>query len=197
MTNFASLRVSQDTQDLKNQKFGVLQYAKAKGIKNLHFVEDVSSSRVPWQKRGIGELLEKVEEGDVIVVAEISRMARTTLEALEISKLAVSKGVSIHIAKGGEVIDGTTKSDIMVMVFGMAAQIEREFISERTKEALARKKAEGVKLGRPKGSKSKIRKLDAHAKDIEKYLSMGLPKASICKLVGCSRPTLDGWLNCG
>ena len=81
------------------------------------------------------------------------------------------------------------------MVLGLAAQIEREFISERTKEALARRKAEGKRLGRKPGTKLKSKKLDAHAKAIRDYQTMGLSKVAICKLVGCSRPTLDAWLH--
>ena len=194
MTVYAPLRVSRDKQDVRNQKFGIKHYAETLGLEPVQYSEDVVSALVEWRKRGIGEVMKTVEAGDHIIVSEISRLARTTLEVLEIAREALDKKVSIHVVKQNIVIDGSINSQIMVTVLGLVAQIERAFISERTKEALARKKSEGVTLGRPKGSKAKKLKLDDHAKEIEKYLAKGLSKSAICKLVECSRPTLDSWL---
>lgn len=194
MTNFAYLRVSKDTQDVANQKHGVLAYAKSRSLEPLELVEDTASGKVNWQKRGIGELLEKAVKGDVVLVAEVSRMARSTLQVLEIMQEAAEKGVAVHVVKNNLVLDESMMAKITVVVLGLAAEIEREFISERTKEGLARRKAEGKTLGRPKGAKSKKLKLDGRKKEIEGWQEKGLNKTAIAKLCGVSRTTLDGWL---
>ena len=194
MTNYAYLRVSKDSQDVRNQKLGVMEYANARGLGSLEVVEDTVGGRVNWQERGVGELLEKTGKGDVILVAEVSRLARSTIQVLEIMREAARKEVSIHIVKNSMVMDGSMSARITVTVLGLAAEIEREFISERTKEGLARRKAEGKTLGRPKGAKGKHLKLDGQRKDIKKWQGMGLNKTAIAKLCGVSRVTLDAWL---
>lgn len=193
MTNFAYLRVSTDNQDAKNQKLGVLDYCNHRGINALTFVEDTVSGKSPWRDRAIGSILEKAEKGDVIVASEISRLGRSTLQVLEIMEVAAQKGVSVHIAKNNMVLDGSMQSTITATILGLAAQIEREFISARTKEALAKKKNDGVKLGRPKGE-SDLLKLDAFRDEIANYLKKGINKRAIAKLIECSPSTLYHWL---
>src|SRR6266478_8536275 len=151
MTHFAYLRVSTDHQDAKNQKLGVLDYCNSHGINPVKFVEDTVSGKTPWRERAIGTILEKALTGDVIIVAEVSRLGRSTLQVLEILEMAAKKGVSIHIAKNRMIMDGSMQATITATILGLAAQIEREFISARTKEALSKRKQDGMKLGRPKG----------------------------------------------
>lgn len=173
MTNFAYLRVSTDHQDAKNQKLGVLDYCNHRGINALTFIEDTVSGKSSWRERAIGSILENAEKGDVIVAAEISRLGRSTLQVLEIMEVAAQKGVSVHIAKNNMVLDGSMQSTITATILGLAAQIEREFISARTKEALAKRKNDGVKLGRPKGE-SNLLKLDIFRDEITNYLKKEL-----------------------
>jgi len=193
MTNFAYFRISTDHQDVKNQKLGVMEYCNFRAINGLKFIEDTISGKTSWRDRGIGEILTKAKQGDMIIVAEVSRLGRSTLQVLEILEEAAQKGVSIHIAKNNMVLDGSMQATITATILGLAAQIEREFISSRTKEALAKRKQEGMKLGRPKGE-ANILKLDAFHDEIVGYLKKGINKRAISKLIECSPSTLYQWL---
>ncbi|WP_341763545.1 recombinase family protein [Candidatus Tisiphia endosymbiont of Beris chalybata] len=194
MTNFAYLRISQDQQDIKNQKFGLLEYCNNHNINPVKFIEDTASGKISWKERAIGNILEKAIKGDLIIVAEISRLGRSTLQVLEILEAATKKEISVHITKNHIVIDGSIQSTITATILGLAAQIEREFISSRTKEALAKLKQDGIKLGRPKGQ-AQLLKLDNCRDEILKYLKKGINKRAISKLIECSPSTLYEWLN--
>lgn len=193
MTNFAYLRVSTDHQDVKNQKLGVLDYCNHRGIASLTFIEDTASGKSSWRERAIGNILEKAEKGDAIVASEISRLGRSALQVLEIMEEAAQKGVSVHVAKNNMVLDGSMQATITATILGLAAQIEREFISSRTKEALSKRKQEGMKLGRPKGE-ANVLKLDIFRDEIMGYLKKGINKRAISKLIECSPSTLYNWL---
>lgn len=193
MTNFAYLRVSSDQQDIKNQKFGLLEYCNNRNINPIKFIEDTVSGKIIWKERVIGNILEKATKGDLIIASEISRLGRSTLQVLEILEAAAKKEISVHIAKNHMVIDGSIQSTITATILGLAAQIEREFISSRTKEALAKRKADGFKLGRPRGQ-SQLLKLDSFADEIIDYLKKGINKRAISKLIECSPSTLYLWL---
>ena len=193
MTHFAYLRVSSDQQDTNNQKFGLLEYCNNRNINPVKFIEDTASGKTTWKERAIGNILEKAIKGDLILVSEISRLGRSTLQVLEILEMAAKKEISVHIAKNHIVIDGSMQSTITATILGLAAQIERDFISSRTKEALAKRKADGFKLGRPKGQ-SQLLKLDSFCEEINGYLRKGINKRAISKLIECSPSTLYLWL---
>jgi len=193
MTIFAYLRVSTDQQDAKNQKFGILDYCNKNNLSPIKFMEDTASGRIAWQNRVIGQIMEKATNGDLIVVSEISRLGRSTLQVLEILEAAAKKEISVHITKNHMVVDGSMQSTITATVLGLAAQIEKEFISSRTKEALAKRKADGFTLGRPKGE-SQVLKLDSFYDEIKGYLKKGINKRAISKLIECSPSTLYLWL---
>lgn len=193
MTNFAYLRVSTDHQDAKNQKLGVLEYCNSHNITPLKFLEDTVSGKTSWRERAIGTIIEKAAKGDIIIVSEVSRLGRSTLQVLEILEMAVQKGVSVHIAKNRMIMDGSMQSTITATILGLAAQIEREFISARTKEALSKSKMDGIKLGRPKGQ-ADLLKLDIFHDEITGYLKKEINKRSIAKLIECSPSTLYKWL---
>ena len=195
MAVYAYLRVSTDRQDVDNQRYGILEYANTHGLVPLHFVEDTVSGRLGWRERTIGHLLTvTTRAGDVILFAEVSRMARSTLQVLEILEHCMQQGVHVHIAKQRMVLDGSMPSRITATVLGLAAEIEREFIALRTREALAKRKAEGKPLGRPKGKPAARLKLDAQEALIQGYLAKGISKLAIAKLVECSPTTLYAWL---
>jgi DNA invertase Pin-like site-specific DNA recombinase len=195
MVTYAYLRVSSNRQDVDNQRHGVLEYANTHRLAPLLFVEDVVSGRLSWQSRTIGQLLATTAQtGDVVIFAEVSRMARSTLQVLEMLECCMHRGISVHIAKQRLVLDGSMQSRITATVLGLAAEIERELISVRTSEALAKRKAEGKPLGRPKGQQSVRLKLDAREAEIRNYLAKGISKRSIAKLVECSPSTLYDWL---
>jgi DNA invertase Pin-like site-specific DNA recombinase len=190
---FAYLRVSTDAQDVANQKHGVVRYCVDKKLLEPVFVEDTISGKSDWRDRQLGKMIRGSGEGDVIVVSEVSRLARSTLQVLEIGRECIERGIHLHVAKNGIVFDTTLQSRIVAVVLGLVAEIEREFISSRTKEALAKRKAEGMKLGRPLGAAKNL-KLDKHADKIDSYLVKGINKVAIAKLLDVSPNTLYGWL---
>lgn len=194
MTTLAYIRVSTDKQDLDNQRHGVIEYAKKNELEPLTFFEDTASGKKSWRDRDIGRLIENAGTDDVLLVAEISRLARSTLQVLEILQECAARGLAVHVAKSNMVMDGSLNSRITAVVLGLAAEIEREFISARTTEALAKRKAAGLPLGRPKGSKGKSRKLDKEKERIVEMLKMGVHKTSIAKIMKCSPETLYDFL---
>lgn len=193
MANYAYLRVSTDAQDVDNQKHGILEYANQNEITGLKFVEDTVSGKKKWRARKLGALLETLEAKDVIVFAEVSRMARSTLQVLEILEFCTERDIYVYIAKQRMVLDGSMQSRITATVLGLAAEIEREFISLRTKEALAARKASGMTLGRPKGIATKT-KLDKHRKSIEGYLDKDLSVRAIAKLIEEAPTTVNDYI---
>jgi len=190
---FAYLRVSTDAQDVENQKHGIKQYAAEKGFENVEYVSDSVSSKIEWRERKLGEMVKTSSTGDIIIFSEISRMARSTLQVLEILRDCANKSVEVHIVKTKMIIDNSIQSKAMVLVYGLVAEMEKDFISVRTKEALARKKAEGVILGRPKGQ-PKISKLDKEKDKIADLRKAKIGVSDIARLVGASRATVHSWL---
>lgn len=190
---FAYLRVSTDAQDVANQKLGVLEYCAQQGFAAPVLVEDKVSGKVDWQKRKIGELLNTMPPSSVLVAAEITRLARSTLQVLEMLKLAVEREISVHIVKSRLVLDGSLSSKITATVLALAGEIEREFISARTKEALRQRKESGKPLGRTPGQAERL-SLDEKAAEIDKYLAIGLNRRAVAKLCECSPNTLYTWL---
>lgn len=195
MVTYAYLRVSTNQQDVDNQRHGILEYANQKSLGHLEFVEDSVSGQKKWRDRQLGQLLTTTAvAGDVIIFAEISRMARSTLQVLEILECCMQRELIVHIAKQQMVLDDNLPSRITATVLGLAAEIERELISMRTREALAKRKAAGKTLGRPKGRQSAKLKLDPRKQEIQMYLDKGISKRSIAKLVDCAPSTLYYWL---
>lgn len=190
---FAYLRVSTDSQDVANQKLGVLEYCAQQGFGAPHLVEDTASGKIDWRRRKIGELLSAMPPGSVLVAAEITRLARSTLQVLEMLKLAAEREISVHVVKSRLVLDGSLSSKITATVLALAGEIEREFISARTKEALRQRKESGKPLGRTPGQAERL-SLDEKAAEIDKYLALGLNRRAIAKLCACSPNTLYTWL---
>lgn len=207
MANIAYLRISTDSQDLNNQKHGLLDYANKNDITKLKIVEDIASSRKAWRERKIGEVINDLAPGDNLLTPEISRLARSTLEALEIIRAVIEKGAILHITKDGRQLGGDIQDTIYTTVLALAAEIERDFIQKRTRESLAKKKQQLkengffisnqgnkiTKLGRPAGEKG-ASKLDPHKSEIISFLAKGVNKASICKIYDVSYPTLRAFI---
>lgn len=209
MGNFCYLRVSSDSQDVLNQKESVLKFVNSKGWQ-VQFIEDITSSKVHWKNRKIGDIINIATEGDRVIFAEISRAGRSTLEVLEMFEILATKKVEIYTVKEGINFEFDTdikKSMNMMIVACLAsvAQIERAFIGARAKEAIKRltdaAAARGEKyinpktghgIGRPRGSASNV-KLDARKNEIEDFLKRGINTANVAKFLGCSRNTLYRW----
>jgi DNA invertase Pin-like site-specific DNA recombinase len=183
MTITAYLRVSTEQQDLDNQRFAVGEYCQAHGFQLSEVVTDTRSGKVSWQKRDLAQLLARLSPGDILVTPELSRLSRSLQDVFSFLAEAAQRRVTVHVIKGNFVIDGSLQSTVLVTAFGLAAEIEREFISQRTKEALARKRRDGQTLGRPVGSKSSKTKLSGHESTVDNYLRLGLSAPAIAKLV--------------
>ena len=186
------LRVSTADQDVAKNKADILKLANDKRLGHVEFVEEKVSGTKDWRKRKLGEVLETLQSGDTIIVSELSRLGRSTLQILEIMKLAKEHDIAVHAVKGGWTLNGTLESKIVLNMLAMMSEIERDLISERTKEGLRAVRARGVKLGRPKGpGKSK---LDAHRVEIVALLNNGSSKAYVARRYGTSQPNLYNWL---
>lgn len=147
----AYLRVSTIDQDLEKNKADILVLANSLGLGHVEFKDEKVSGEVSWRKRKIATILDDAQPGDNIIVSELSRLGRSMLECMEILSIAAQKGVNVYAVKGNWRLDSSIQSKIIAMAFAMAAEIERDLISKRTKEALVAKKANGIQLGRPKG----------------------------------------------
>lgn len=188
----AYLRVSTIDQDLGKNRAEILHLANEKGLGKVRFEEEKISGKVPWRKRKIAGVLEELGAGDSIVVNELSRLGRSMLECMEILSIATQKQIKIYSVKGSWQLDHSLQSKIIAMAFSMAAEIERDLISKRTKEALASKKASGVKLGRPTGpGKSK---LDEYQPEIRALLENGSTQRFIAKRYQTTEANLHNWL---
>ena len=137
------LRVSTAQQDLDKNKTDILRLAHAKELGHVAFVEEKASGKIHWRKRKIADVLGTLSEDDHLVVSELSRMGRSMLECMEILSIATEKGIRVYAVKGNWHLDGSLQSKIVAMAFSMAAEIERDLISQRTKEALSGQESTG------------------------------------------------------
>lgn len=185
------LRVSTADQDLEKNKADILKLANEKQLGNVEWIEEKISGTKDWRKRELGAAFNTLREGDTVIVSELSRLGRSTLQILEIMQQAKEKSIAVHAVKGAWSLNGSMESKIVLTMLAMIAEIERDLISERTKEGLRARKAAGVKLGRPKGpGKSK---LDQHKEEIIALLNNGSTKTFVAKRYGCSVPNLFNW----
>ena len=186
------LRVSTGAQELEKNKADILSLANHNDLGKVQFVEEKVSGKVPWRQRRIAELLETLQTQDCLIVSELSRLGRSMLECMEILSIAAQKGINVYAVKGNWRLDRSIQSKIIAMAFSMAAEIERDLISQRTKEALRFRQSQGMKLGRPKGvGKSK---LDAYRPEIEGLLANGTTQRFIAKRYKTTEANLCNWL---
>ena len=179
-------RVSTGVQTTENQRKEILDYAHTKKMAVDKIVEIEVSSKKDKKERLIDQTLEQLQKNDILIVTKLDRLGRSTIEVLQIIEDIKNKGVELHIIKDGIVVDGNDTSPINQMIITLLtgfAQMERSFISERTKSALAQRKASGVKLGRQKGAIVKS-KYDEHSKMIQELVNKNVSIASISKIVG-------------
>jgi DNA invertase Pin-like site-specific DNA recombinase len=186
------LRVSSIDQYIDKNKADILYLANEKNLGKVNFVEEKVSGCVSWKNRKIADVMEELGENDNVVVSELSRLGRSMLECMEILSIASQKGINIYAVKGNWQLDNSIQSKIIAMAFSMAAEIERDLISQRTKEALRVKKEQGIKLGRPKGiGKSR---LDKFRPEIEALLANGSTQKFIANRYGTTEANLHHWM---
>jgi len=190
--NIAYLRVSTADQDTDKNKADILTFANDRSFGSVKFVEETISGTVSWKNRAIKQIIEDLESGDRLIVPELSRLGRSLLDIMEILSIAKRKGISIYDVKNKTELNGNFQAEIMATIFGIAAQIERDLISARTKEGLRAARAQGKLLGRPKGpGKSK---LDQYRPEIIALLENGSTKTFISNRYGASLPTFHNWM---
>jgi DNA invertase Pin-like site-specific DNA recombinase len=177
------VRVSTDKQDVEKQKHLLLQHAQSQQLLITEFIHTEVSSQKSTQERRIDELLAKLKKGDVLMVAELSRLGRNMLQTLNIINDLSEKGVKIAFVRQPELSTTGQHAKLLLAIYSYFAETEREYISLRTKQGLAAAKAKGKTLGRPQGSRNKERVLDPYRDQILDYLKMGLNLAAIMKII--------------
>ena len=194
MVTKAFLRVSTVDQDTEKNKIEILQFVNKMQLGNVEFIEEKISGTVDYKKRKLGVLLKSMNKNDVLIVPELSRIARSITQILEVIKITKDKGIILYSLKENFCNnDNSITATVTSTIFALVAQIERELISLRTREALHARKLANIKLGRPNG-KGKS-KLDIYKEDIFKLLSLNVPKTIIAKQYGCSVGNLYNFLN--
>jgi DNA invertase Pin-like site-specific DNA recombinase len=188
----AYLRVSTVEQDLEKNKADILHLANDKNFGKVEFIEEKVSGTKSWKERKIKQLIDSLGEGDRLIVSELSRLGRSMLEIMEILSIAKQKAISIYAVKGGWELNNSLQSKVMAMAFSIAAEIERDLISSRTKEALRARKEKGFKLGRPKGAGKS--KLDAFREEIIALLKNGSTKSFVADRYRTTEANLYNWI---
>ena len=189
-----TIYLHKESAQISREQREINQYLKDNKMKADHTVEDTNPSKLHWTERPIHQLIKNASAGDVIVLFEASHIACSTSQMLEILNAAANRKVAIHFVKYNVQVSNDTVEINTQHLLNIISKIESDFVSKRTSQALARRKAAGLPLGRPKGRGNKSLKLDKFRSEIEKYLTLGISKASIAKLVDCHPQTLYDWL---
>jgi len=191
---YGYIRVSSDKQTVENQRFEITGFAIKNGIIIDGWIEEIISGTKNYDKRKLGKLLRKVKDGDLIICAELSRLGRTLFMIMDILNICMNKNCRVWTIKDNYRLGDDIQSKVLAFAFGLSAEIERNLISQRTREALARKRMEGVVLGRPLGSKSSKVKLSGKEDFIRDLLLHKVPKIQIAKILSVNRMTLDNFI---
>ncbi len=190
---YGYIRVSTDLQNIENQHFEIENYAKKGGIKINHYIKEKVSGAKNYSNRQLGYLLKKLKKGDMLIASELSRLGRNLYMIMDILNYCIKKEVKVITIKDNFTLCDNIESKVLAFAFGLSAEIERKLISERTKEALARVKKEGKRLGRPRGATSK-KKLEKYHDDIYRALEKGVQKTKIARKYHCNINTLYNFL---
>ena len=189
---YGYIRVLSDKQTVENQRFEINNFCVKQNLHIDGWIEETISGAKNYDKRELGRLLKKVQKDDLIVCAELSRLGRSLFMIMEILSLCMKKECRVWTIKDNYRLGDDIQSKVLAFAFGLSAEIERNLISQRTKEALARKKAEGVVLGRPKGRKSSPDRYKLSGKEvlISELLKNGTSQRKIAKICKVDRNTL-------
>lgn len=191
---YGYIRVSSDKQTVENQRFEINNFCKREGLKVDGWIEETISGTKAYDKRALGKLLKKVQKGDLIICAELSRLGRNLFMIMEILNICMTKECKVWTIKDNYRLGDDIQSKVLAFAFGLSAEIERNLISQRTKEALARKRSEGVVLGRPAGKKSSHTKLSGKEVTIKELLDNGVSKSEIARIFKVNRDTVSKFI---
>ncbi len=194
---YGYIRVSSDKQTVENQRFEIVNFCRRESLDIDGWIEETISGTKAWDKRRLGSLLHRICRDDIIICTELSRLGRNLFMIMEILNVCMGKDAKVWTIRDNYRLGDDIQSKVLAFAFGLAAEIERDLISQRTREALARRKAEGVRLGRPKGSKSAPDKykLSGREQQIADMIGAGMSKSKIARLCRVNRSTLAKFIN--
>ena len=188
--NYGYIRVSTDKQTVENQRYEISEFALRNNLKIDYWIEETISGTLEPSRRQLGTLLEKIKKDDLIICSELSRLGRSLFMIMSILNKLMETGARVWTIKDGYRLGDDIQSKVLAFAFGLSAEIERNLISQRTKEALERKKSEGMILGRPKGKLSNSSKLDGAEIGTTIMLIQGISINRIANLYGVHRNTV-------
>ncbi len=188
---YAYIRVSTEMQTYANQEFEITNYCSAHDISIDRWISESVSGTIAIQKRELGKTIKKMKKGDLLICTEISRLGRNMLMIMSILNLCVTRGISIRTIKDNFDLEDSINSKIIAFAFALASEIERNLISQRTKEALMVKKLEGIRLGRPPGSSQKRDRVCNDIQKIDRLIADGVSLTKIADKYGVHRNTLS------
>lgn len=193
---YGYIRVSSDKQTVENQRFEIEQFCLREGVQIDGWIEETVSGTKPYSKRQLGKLLRHVKKGDLIICSELSRLGRSLYMIMEILSYCMHRECQVWTIKDGYRLGDDIQSKVLAFAFGLSAEIERNLISQRTREAMARLKAEGKPIGRPKGRQTdkEALLLYHHEAYIRRAMEKGLPKSEIARKLHCCRNTLNRYI---
>lgn len=191
---YGYVRVSTDKQTHENQEFEINKFCEKEQIKIDKWITETISGTKDFEKRKLGRVLKKLKRGDILICSELSRLGRNLMQIMTILNICLQKETQVWTIKDNYRLGADIQSKVLAFAFGLAAEIERNLISQRTKEALARIKASGRKLGREFGCRNKRHILDGREKEILRLINKGIPKTKVAKLMGCSIFTIYEFL---
>lgn len=192
---YGYIRVSTDKQTTKNQKFEIEQFCKREKMKVNRWIMETISATESLEKRKLGFLLENLKQDDILVATELSRLGRNLLQVMSILHYCLNKEAQVWTIKDNYRLGADIQSKVLAFAFGLSAEIERNLISQRTKEALNRVRNEGRPLGRPSGHKNNKKRLDEHVDKIIQMMDENIPITQIAGLLNCNRKTLYNYVN--
>lgn len=191
---YGYIRVSTDKQTVENQRFEIENYCKDHNIVVYAWIEETISGTKKVDERKLGKLLSKLKKDDIIICSELSRLGRNMFMIMSILNYCMEREIKVWTIKDGYKLGDDLTSKVLAFAFGLSAEIERNLISQRTKEALARKREEGIRLGRPKGRKSSYYKLTGKEKKISGLLEKNISKSQIARILNVHRNTLNNFI---
>ena len=192
---YGYIRVSTDKQTVENQRFEINEFAKRENLHIDAWIEETISGTKEVNERKLGLLFDKMRKDDVLICSELSRLGRNLLMIMGFLNQCMKNGVKVWTIKDNYRLGNDISSKVLAFAFGLSAEIERNLISQRTKEALARRRSEGKVLGRPKGSLSKKRKLTGNEEMINRLLTQGKSICSIARKLKVHRLTVTTFIN--
>ena len=191
MATYAYIRVSTQAQTLENQKFEIAQWCSRNMLEVDFWITETVSGPISWEKRKLGRLVRRMKKADMLVCTEISRLGRNMLMIMSVLNACTQKGVRIRTIKDNFDLSDSINSKIIAFAFALAAEIERNLISQRTKEALAARKQAGMHLGRPQGHGVKVSRVKNDLPKISTMLAEGASKSSVARIYKVHRNTLS------